>query len=205
VCCVCTVIIFGLIMEQPQQRLTRQAKENLSSTSSSRILDASTRARRAQKFLESLEQDNFHEDPSDPSSSFDSTLTQEQLAKTLSSTSAFGYSRHSKGLILESDEPTTPTSNKRRKTQLKFDVFRTRFKKNLQTLLDEELGPNGDKSDESINYFTIVAKPSKYPPIKICSVCGLNSHYTCRICGSLYCSLKCLDIHKDTRCLKYTA
>ena len=44
-------------MEQPQQRLTRQTKENLSSTSSStRILDASARARRTQKFLESLEQ-----------------------------------------------------------------------------------------------------------------------------------------------------
>ncbi|CAF0738159.1 unnamed protein product [Adineta ricciae] len=195
-------------MEQPQQRLTRQAKENLStSTSSSRVLDASTRARRTQKFLESLEQDNFHEDPSDPSSSFDSTLTQEQLAKTLQNTSAFGYSRQSKGLILESDEPTqTPnSSNKRRKVQFKYDVFKTRFRKNLQTILDEELGPNGEKSSEAKNYFTIVAKPSKYPPLKLCAVCGLTSQYTCQICGSLYCSLKCLDIHKDTRCLKFTA
>lgn len=190
-------------MEQ-QQRLTRQTKENLSSTSSSRVLDASTRARRTQKFLESLEQDNFHDDPNDPSAAFDSTLTQEQLAKTLSSTSAFGYSRHSKGLVLESDEPTTPTSNKRRKVQLKFDVFKTRFRKNLQTLLDEELGPNGEKSEEKINYFTIAAKPSKYPAMKICAVCGFTSQYTCHTCGSLYCSLKCLDIHKDTRCLKYT-
>jgi zinc finger HIT domain-containing protein 1 len=196
-------------MEQPQQRLTRQTKENLSSaTSSSRILDASTRARRAQKFLESLEQDNYHDDPTEPSSSFDSTLTPEQIAKNLSNTSAFGYSRHSKGLILESDEPTTKTtsnsSNKRRKIQFKYDVFKTRFRKNLQTLLDEELGPNGEKSEEKKNYFTIAAKPSKYPPIKLCSVCGFTSQYTCHICGSLYCSLKCLDIHKDTRCLKYT-
>ena len=193
-------------MEQPQQRLTRQAKENLSSsTSSSRILDATTRARRTQKFLESLEQDNFHDDPTDPSSSFDSTLTQEQIAKHLNSTSAFGYSRQSKGLILESDEPTTPnSSNKRRKIQFKHDVFKTRFRKNLQTLLDEELGVNGEKSEEKKNYFTIAAKPSKYPPIKLCSVCGLTFRYTCHICGSLYCSLKCLDIHKDTRCLKFT-
>ncbi|UJR14197.1 hypothetical protein I4U23_001190 [Adineta vaga] len=194
-------------MEQTQQRLTRQAKENLSSTSSSsRVLDASTRARRTQKFLESLEQDNFHEDPTEISSSFDSTLTQEQLAKTLQNTSAFGYSRQSKGLILESDEPTNPTtSNKRRKVQFKYDVFKTRFRKNLQTLLDEELGLNGEKSNETKNYFTIIAKPSKYPPLKLCAVCGLTSQYTCQICGSLYCSLKCLDIHKDTRCLKFTA
>ena len=197
-------------MEQPQQRLTRQTKENSSSAiSSSRILDASTRARRTQKFLDSLEQDNFHDDPTELSSSFDSTLTQEQIAKNLNSTSAFGYSRHSKGLILESDEPTSKTtsnpSNKRRKIQFKHDVFKTRFRKNLQTLLDEELGSNGEKSDEKRNYFTIAAKPSKYPSLKLCAVCGLTSHYTCHICGSLYCSLKCLDIHKDTRCLKFTA
>ncbi|CAF1130523.1 unnamed protein product [Rotaria sordida] len=197
-------------MEQPQQRLTRQTKENLSSTSSSsRILDASARARRTQKFLESLEQDNFHDDPTEPSSSFDPTLTQEQIAKSLSNISAFGYSRHSKGLILESDEPTTTTttsnsSNKRRKIQFKYDVFKTRFRKNLQTLLDEELGSNGEKSNDEKNYFTIVAKPSKYPSIKLCSVCGFLSQYTCQICGNLYCSLKCLDIHKDTRCLKFT-
>ena len=192
-------------MEQPQQRLTRQTKENSSSTSSSRILDASTRARRTQKFLESLEQDNFHDDPTEPSS-FDSSLTQEQIAKNLNNTSAFGYSRHSKGLVLESDEPTTTSnsSNKRRKVQFKYDVFKTRFRKNLQTLLDEELGSNGEKSNEKKNYFTIVAKPSKYPSIKLCSVCGFCSQYTCQICGTLYCSLKCLDIHKDTRCLKFT-
>jgi len=121
-------------MEQPQQRLTRQTKENLSSTSSStRILDASTRARRTQKFLDSLEQDNFHDDPTEPSSLFDPTLTQEQIAKNLSNTSAFGYSRHSKGLILESDEPTTTpnSSNKRRKIQFKYDVFKTRFRKKI--------------------------------------------------------------------------
>ena len=192
-------------MEQPQQRLTRQTKENSSSTSSSRILDASTRARRTQKFLESLEQDNFHDDPTEPSS-FDSSLTQEQIAKNLNNTSAFGYSRHSKGLILESDEPTTTSnsSNKRRKIQFKYDVFKTRFRKNLQTLLDEELGSNGEKSNEKKNYFTIAAKPSRYPSIKLCSVCGFSSQYTCQICGSLYCSLKCLDVHKDTRCLKFT-
>jgi zinc finger HIT domain-containing protein 1 len=193
-------------MDQPQQRLTRQTKENSSSTSSSnRILDASTRARRTQKFLDSLEQDNFHDDPTEPSSSFNSTLTQEQIAKNLNNTSAFGYSRHSKGLVLESDEPTTPnSSNKRRKIQFKYDVFKTRFRKNLQTLLDEELGPNGEKSPYKKNYFTITAKPSKYPSLKLCSVCGFSSQYTCQICGTLYCSLKCLDIHKDTRCLKFT-
>jgi len=193
-----------------EQRLTRQTqtKENLGgSSTSNRPLDATSRARRTQKFLESLEQDNFHDDPSDPSNSFDSTLTQEQIAKTLNSTSAFGYSRHSKGLILESDEPTnsnSSNSSKRRKIQLKNEVFKTRFRKNLQTLLDEELGSNGDKSNEKRNYYTILARPSKYPPMKLCSVCGLTSLYNCQICGSLYCSLKCLEIHKDTRCLKFT-
>jgi len=45
---------------------------------------------------------------------------------------------------------------------------------------------------EKKNYFTIAAKPSKYnPSLKLCSVCGFTSQYTCQICGSLYCSLKC--------------
>lgn len=189
-----------------QQRLTRQTRENLSLSSNSRALDATTRARRAQKLLDTLEQDNFHDDPTDPLSSFDPTMTQEQIAKTLSSTSAFGYSRQSKGLVLESDDaPSTPSSsNKRRKVQFKHDVFKTRFRKNLQTLLDEELGTNGEKSNETRNYFTIVAKPSKYPAKKLCSVCGFFSSYTCQLCGTFYCSLKCLEIHKDTRCLKFT-
>lgn len=192
-------------LQQQQQRSTRQTKENASG-SSARALDASTRARRTQKFLDSLEQDNFHDDPSEPLSSFDPTLTPEQIAKTLSNTSAFGYSRHSKGLVLESDEPSTPNSaSKRRKVQFKHAVFKTRFRKNLQTLLDEELGPNGEKSTETKNYFTIVAKPSKYPAMKFCAVCGFSSLYTCQLCGTLYCSLKCLDVHKDTRCLKFTA
>lgn len=190
--------------QQQQQRLTRQTKDGLGS--SSRVLDAASRARRAQKFLDSLEQDNFHDDPSDPSSLFDPTLTQEQIAKTLSSTSAFGYSRHSKGLVLESDDgPKPSTTNKRRKVMFKHDVFKIRFRKNLQTLLDEELGSNGEKSTDERNYFTIAAKPSKFPAKKICAVCGFFSLYTCQLCGSLYCSLKCLEIHKDTRCLKFTA
>ncbi|CAF1208312.1 unnamed protein product, partial [Didymodactylos carnosus] len=64
---------------------------------------------------------------------------------------------------------TTPSQRgpKRRKLQLKYDVFKTRFRKNLQTLLDEEQKLSTD--DSKINYFSIQAQPSRYPPVKLCS------------------------------------
>ena len=45
---------------------------------------------------------------------------------------------------------------------------------------------------------------SRLPPRKLCAVCGFPSSYTCVTCGARYCSLKCLEVHQETRCLKWT-
>jgi len=53
------------------------------------------------------------------------------------------------------------------------------------------------------NYLSIVAGPSRYPARHFCSVCSFFSKYTCIRCGMYYCSLKCSDIHRETRCVKF--
>ena len=45
---------------------------------------------------------------------------------------------------------------------------------------------------------------SRLPPRKLCAVCGFPSSYTCVTCGARYCCLKCLEVHQETRCLKWT-
>ena len=53
------------------------------------------------------------------------------------------------------------------------------------------------------NYLSVVAKPSKFPPRFFCSVCGFWAKYSCTRCGLRYCSMKCQETHKETRCIKF--
>ena len=41
------------------------------------------------------------------------------------------------------------------------------------------------------------------PGVKLCSVCSMISPYKCVRCGALFCSLKCNEVHKETKCLKF--
>eukprot|EP01113_Clastostelium_recurvatum_P042292 TRINITY_DN6847_c0_g1_i1.p1 TRINITY_DN6847_c0_g1~~TRINITY_DN6847_c0_g1_i1.p1 ORF type:complete len:195 (+),score=38.52 TRINITY_DN6847_c0_g1_i1:22-585(+) len=52
-------------------------------------------------------------------------------------------------------------------------------------------------------YDTAAAAPSTLPPRQFCSVCGFLSPYTCTQCGARFCSLRCNNTHKETRCLKF--
>ncbi|KAK3015677.1 hypothetical protein RJ639_007514 [Escallonia herrerae] len=38
-----------------------------------------------------------------------------------------------------------------------------------------------------------------------CTVCGFTGKYTCVRCGMRFCSVRCQNIHNDTRCLKFVA
>lgn len=46
------------------------------------------------------------------------------------------------------------------------------------------------------------ATTSRYPPIKLCSICGYWGSLTCMRCGAKYCGLACEDTHRETRCMK---
>ena len=53
------------------------------------------------------------------------------------------------------------------------------------------------------NFMNIRPKSSIYPLRKFCSVCGSLSRYSCPRCGERYCCLKCQNIHRDIKCLKF--
>lgn len=56
-----------------------------------------------------------------------------------------------------------------------------------------------------VNYHTIAAGPSVLPMRQcFCSVCGYIGHYSCTRCGSKFCSIKCNESHKETRCFKFS-
>ncbi|XP_026067870.1 zinc finger HIT domain-containing protein 1-like isoform X2 [Carassius auratus] len=137
-----------------------------------RVLDSATRQRRLTRQLDALEKDNFQDDPH---------ASLPQLVKRLPQ-------------FDESNE-----SGKRRK-KTRGDHFKQRFRKNFQTLLEEE-----DLSvSEGPNYLTACAEPSKFPQRHFCAVCGFPSNYTCVSCGARYCCVRCLGTHHETRCLKWT-
>ncbi|CAM9574625.1 unnamed protein product [Ascophyllum nodosum] len=52
---------------------------------------------------------------------------------------------------------------------------------------------------------SIEAPKSKLPTRAFCSVCGYHGLYTCTRCGSRFCSSKCSEQHKETRCLKFAS
>jgi zinc finger HIT domain-containing protein 1 len=54
------------------------------------------------------------------------------------------------------------------------------------------------------NYASIEAPPSAIPGRKFCSVCGFSGKYSCTRCGMRYCSIRCNNSHKETRCLKFS-
>ncbi|CAM9443736.1 unnamed protein product, partial [Choristocarpus tenellus] len=51
---------------------------------------------------------------------------------------------------------------------------------------------------------SIEAPESKLPPRQFCSVCGYLGLYACTRCGSRFCTIRCMDQHKETRCLKFS-
>lgn len=173
------------------------------------ILDEATRNRRQRKALEALEKDNYQEDlpalstyvsdyriqlnkrfqqkfsiNEETAASTNTTVTSSSELKESASTSSF-------------NEDQASSKKKRMKTA----ESKLRFKKNLATLLEEE---REMAANRPVNYFSIQVPESKRPQRKFCSVCGFQSNYTCIQCGAKYCTTRCLQAHRETRCLKWT-
>ncbi|MDP2437597.1 MAG: zinc finger HIT domain-containing protein [archaeon] len=54
-------------------------------------------------------------------------------------------------------------------------------------------------------FLTAALPPSSQPARRFCLVCGFFAEYNCVRCSTPFCSIPCLDTHKDTRCLKWSA
>lgn len=144
-----------------------------------RVLDEVARIRRARKALNALEQDNFHEDPH-----ADLVMSKK---------------------VPKFDETLTEQTNGRaRKIKRKNgDFIKAKYRKNLLQLLEDDR-LTYDETNEAC-YSSAQAPDSKIPERHFCAVCGFPSNYTCTVCGTRYCCIRCLGIHQDTRCLKWTA
>jgi zinc finger HIT domain-containing protein 1 len=150
-----------------------------------RVLDQASRQRRARKNLESLEQDNFHDDPH-----ADLVMSKKALSLFQDHGGDHGGAHGSK-----------VNKDKNRKKSRNAEYYKQRFRKNFPQLLEEDAIQRPDPP----NYLSAQATMSKKPKKHLCSVCGYISHSYCPSCGSRYCCKKCYDTHKETRCMKYTA
>lgn len=72
--------------------------------------------------------------------------------------------------------------------------------KSLEKMIMEQ----GYYDDNNPNYVNIAAGPSKLPMRHFCSVCGYLGKYSCVRCGSRFCSIRCNENHKETRCLQFS-
>lgn len=143
-----------------------------------RVMDEASRQRRARKKLESLEQDNFHDDPH-----ADLVMSKKALS------------------LFQDDDASAKQKEKNRRKSRNAEYYKQRFRKNFPQLLEEDAIHNSDPP----NYLSAQAPASKKPKRHLCSVCGYISPSFCPSCGMRYCSLKCYDTHMETRCMKYTA
>jgi hypothetical protein len=63
----------------------------------------------------------------------------------------------------------------------------------------------GNSTGAEVDYHSIAAGPSVFPARQcFCSVCGYIGHYSCTRCGSKFCSIRCNENHKETRCFKFS-
>ncbi|KAI9300470.1 hypothetical protein BJ944DRAFT_25380 [Cunninghamella echinulata] len=103
----------------------------------------------------------------------------------------------------QNEEGLVPRKSRQKKSRTSIYSSKT----NLNSLLEEaeRIKLLENSLPDTPSYFTCVAAPSKYPSRNFCSVCGFCSTYKCLRCGMKYCTVKCLNTHKETRCLKWTA
>ena len=140
-----------------------------------RIIDESTRKRRHKKFMESLETDNFHDDP------HADLVMSKKLPKF---------------------EDNLESRTRHRKKEKNPEYYQLKYRKTFQQLMEEDRKEAEETG--RMSYADIAAPKSDYPPQYFCAVCGFYSNYMCVACGARICNVRCMDTHYDTRCLKWT-
>lgn len=142
-----------------------------------RIVDETSRKRRLRKIIELLESDNYHDDP------HADLVMSKKIPKFDDN--------------LEQQQRTTRTKKKERTP----DYYQNKFRKNFQQLVEEDRVEA--KENKRLTYMDIQCEESDMPPRHFCAVCGFLGQYSCLSCGMRYCSIRCMDTHIDTRCLKW--
>ncbi|XP_055334440.1 zinc finger HIT domain-containing protein 1-like [Paramacrobiotus metropolitanus] len=114
-----------------------------------------------------------------------------------------------KNLIMAKNIPTfTEDAERKQIRKSRKGKLSEKWKKTFaQVLQDEERfwinhGQTCLDPSTVCNYFTAEAPRSRYPGPLLCSVCSFPCNMKCITCEERFCSKKCLEIHKDTRCMK---
>lgn len=158
--------------------MTSRESNRIKQSDKKRVLDEAARIRRVRKALNALEQDNFHDDP------------HADLVM-------------SKKLPKFHDNLSDQSRGGRKAKRKTGEYIKAKYRKNFGQLLEEDR-INYEETNEPC-YSSAAAPESKLPERHFCAVCGFPSNYTCTTCGTRYCSVRCLGVHQDTRCLKWTA
>lgn len=152
-----------------------RGSHRLKETERQRIIDDSTRRRRLKKFLESMQADNYHEDP------------HADLVM-------------SKKLPRFDDNLESRTRSKKKDRSPEY--YQIKYRKALQQMVEDDRKEADDSG--RVSYLDVVAPSCEFPPVYLCAVCGYLSNYICISCGVRICQSKCFDTHFETRCLKWT-
>ncbi|CAN0363103.1 unnamed protein product [Pylaiella littoralis] len=172
----------------PTRKTTKRASgRTVVLSKSMRVVDEETRKQVKDARLEALEADNYTEDQGgDQDDEFALDEDDDRGDRQR------GRSRVGKA-------PSNKGKNKGEK-----DVWKERKFKSLHQVL-YELTNELCVYTGGATALTIEAPMSKQPPRAFCSVCGYHGLYTCTRCGSRFCSSKCSEQHKETRCLKFAS
>jgi zinc finger HIT domain-containing protein 1 len=103
-----------------------------------------------------------------------------------------------------SNEDEGLVSLKKRRKRQRSEFFKTAARQMFRTFDEVLKAENYEAYCPHIpTYLTVAAPPSHKPPRHFCYVCGFEANYTCKRCGLRFCSLKCDETHKESRCLKF--
>lgn len=160
----------------PITKVTLRGSNRLKEGDKRRIIDETARKRRHRKLMEIFEADNYHDDP------HADLVMSKKVPK-----------------FEENLESRSRTKKKERTPE----YYQTKYRKNFQQLVEEDRVDAEQKKRPS--YLDVAAEDSEFPQRHFCSVCGFLSQYVCLPCGTRFCSIKCMDMHFDTRCLKWSA
>ncbi|KAL3273007.1 hypothetical protein HHI36_014463 [Cryptolaemus montrouzieri] len=142
-----------------------------------KIVDDSTRRRRFRRMLELLESDNYQEDP------HADLVMSKKLPKF--------------------DDDLEHRSTRTKKKERMAEYYQNKYRKTFEQMVEEDR-IEAEKTGR-ISYLDAEARSTDFVARKFCNVCGFFSKYTCVTCGIRYCSIRCMHIHQETRCLKWTA
>jgi len=164
----------------------KRSSRNIVLSKAMRYVDEETRREYRERRLQSLECDNYQES---------------ELTGQVDGNDGDEYDE-------DGERDLGPKTKKKRAATQKnsSSKWAARAVKPLERLLLDNgvvSSSTGNTSSSEVNYYSIMAKPSTYPPRQhFCSVCGYLSNYCCLRCGSKYCSIKCNEHHKETKCFK---